>query len=484
MISKDLLFALQTRSKKMIHELDGFTGDIENHSLEEGWTVVTETIKLVSGLPPTTAKYSHIIKAVNRAWLAFCAKSEAAANQLYETIITALEETSWTHPDDAQAAYQLIYAWHDNQPRTPALSVALRRHSHRLLGLIKAIALRSAQPLFAVPVKPHTGLGADAIDMLLCVYSYHTDGEQDDDLRANAADLLLPLVRANPGVGSSIALSLLEHHPERAAILSQLIERYLGAGAHAQEHGMYHWIMLDLLDNSGDSFIYADLDAITTQLAISSSGWTREMRDGFARDAFFYGLENDQDRKLLLTKSKKAMRLAKMIVEGGQSGEHVDALKSLYQSIRPSAPAPAKSKSGRNQFKDLNFKLLVLQELMYVQKTLVPPFDVHQFIRLHTGREIMIEQEGYAVIPEVLAYFESVAIPAPLLAQVQKLAFDGGHEIYHQIFPYWDGECNTFDVKYADDVDLVTNLNRMSSMPSAFVEQYAAALGGKSIAVD
>jgi hypothetical protein len=482
MISKDLLFALQTRSKKMIHELGGFTGTIENHSLEEGWTVVAETIKLVRELPPTTPKYSHIIKAVNHAWLAYCAQSEAAANQLYETILLTLEETIWTQPDDAQVAYQLIYAWHDNQPRTPALSVAIRRHSPRLLGLIKAIALHSAQALFAVPVKPHTGTGADAIDMLLGMYSNHTDGGQDDDLRAHAADLLLPLVRANPDVGSIIALSLLEHHPERAAILSQLIEIYLRGGARAQEHGMYHWIMLDLLDNSGYSSIYADLDAITTQLTISSTGWSSEMHDAFARDAFFYGLKNDQDRKLLLTKSKKAMRLAKMIVEGWQSGEHVDALESLYQSIRPSKPAPAKA--ARPQFKDLNFKLLVLQELMYVQEILVPRFDVDQFIRLHTDREIMIGQDGYAVIPEVLAYFESLLIPSPLLAQVQKLAFDGGHEIYHQIFPNWDGECNTFDVKYADDVALVTNLNRMSSMPSGFVEQYAAELRGKSIAVD
>jgi hypothetical protein len=108
MISKDLLFALQSRSKKMIHELDGFASDIEQHSLEEGWTVVAETIKLVSALPPSTAKYSHIIKAVNRAWLAFCGRSEAAADQLYQTILVALEGTGWTQPDDAQVAYQLL----------------------------------------------------------------------------------------------------------------------------------------------------------------------------------------------------------------------------------------------------------------------------------------------------------------------------------------------------------------------------------------
>ena len=488
MISKDLLHALQSRNKKLLRELGGFISDIKDHSLDEGWTVVAETIKLVRELLPTENKYSHIIKAVNRTWLAFCDQSEAAANRLYDTIIVALEETTWTDMDEAQVGYQLIYAFHDSDFRFPApndsLSVALRQHSPRLLGLIGRIAPHSTQKLFATSIKPHTGVGADALEMLFEIYFYHTGLDRDKDLRAEAASLLLPLVRANVEIGNNITLSLLRHHPERSAILSQLIEHYLVVGVHENLAGMFFDIMLELLDNSGASFIYDDLDKIITRIEVSSKRWTGSQFDTFARYAFFYRTKTDEDRRLLMTKSKKARRLAAMIVDSGHAGAYIDALRVLYQSIGQATPAPAPSMAGAHQFKDRNFKLLVIGELMYVQQKLLPLFDVAEFIRLHTGREIMIENEGYAVIPEVLAYFENLLIPYSLLAQVEALEFDGGNEIYRQIFPYWDGECDTFDVTSAEDVALVPNLRRMESMPTRFVEQYEARLSKKTIEVN
>ncbi|MBS3913959.1 MAG: hypothetical protein KG003_05635, partial [Bacteroidetes bacterium] len=117
------------------------------------------------------------------------------------------------------------------------------------------------------------------------------------------------------------------------------------------------------------------------------------------------------------------------------------------------------------------------------QEKLLPRFDVREFVRQYTDREIMIEKEGYDIIPEVLAYFEKLLIPASILEQIEQLAFDGSNEIYRQIFPYWDGECDTFDVASADDVSLVPNLKSMSSMPSRFVDRYGAELGKKSIEV-
>jgi hypothetical protein len=484
MISKDLLYALQSRSNKMIKELDGFTSNIKQYSLEDASTVVAETIKLVKETAPTQPKYSHLIKAVNCAWLTFADQSEAAANQLYDAVLTELEETTWTHPDAAQVAYQLLYAFHNKQIRSAndRLRLALRQHSPRILALIGRIAPHSAEILFATPVKPDTGAGADAIEMLFRIYFYHVSLCDDNDLRAEAAGLILPLVRENRGIGSNLTLSLLEYHPERSAILSQLIDLYI-VGEECK-NSMCCDLMLELLDNSGDSFIYADLDKITTRLAVASKQWTSSQLDTFARYAFFYGLDTDEDRRLLLAKSKKANRLARMIVDAGRSGEYIDAINLLLQAPTNQPAAPAPSKAGAGQFKDLNFKLLVIQELMYDQKKLVPRFDVDEFIRLHTDREIMLEAEGYDVIPEVLAYFEGLLIPSPLLADVEELAFDGSSEVYHQVFPYWDGECDTFDVKSIADIALVPNLKRFSCMPSAFVEQFEDALSKKSIEAD
>ena len=205
--------------------------------------------------------------------------------------------------------------------------------------------------------------------------------------------------------------------------------------------------------------------------------------DTFARYSFFYRIKTEEDRRLLLTKSKKAMRLAKMLVNSNRTGTHLEALSTLCQSIGTPKPLAAAPKERVHQFKDLNFKLLVIFELMYAQKKLVPRFDIREFARQYTAREIMIEKEGYAVIPEALAYFEGLLIPATLLEQVEDLGFDGGLDIYRHIYPYWSGDCETFAVTSAEDVKLLPNLKRLSGMTAGFVEKYAAELGKKSIEV-
>ena len=345
------------------------------------------------------------------------------------------------------------------------------------------MAPHSGQTLFANPIQPGNGTGADAIEMVLEVYFYHAALCGDEDLRADAAQLLMPLVRANPGLGNGLTFALLEHHPLRSEILGQLIDFYLATDESVTLFGMFFDLMEALLDNDGSSFAYEDLGKITAQLELSSKRWSSSQFDTFVRYTFFSSGETDEDRCLLLSKSKKARRLAEMVIDSGHAGAEVAALAALYKSIGQPARAPTTLTAPVRQFKDLNFKLLVIQELMYDQK-LLPPFDVREFAKKYTDREIMIEKEGYAVIPEVLAYFEALSIPAPLLAHVCELGFDGGNAVYSQVFPYWDGECNTFDVMSVEDIALVPNLKRISCMPEEFVKQHGAGLSRKSIEVD
>lgn len=486
-MNKDLMYALQTRSKQMIRVLDDFVPEVKRYSPEDGWTVVSETIKLVTELSTAEGKYGHVIKTVNRAWLAFGETSTLAANRLYEEIIARLERIDWANAADAQVGYQLVFAFHKNHLRFPGsndcLHVALRQYSPRILELIRKMTSFSTEQLFPSPVKPDTGTGADVIEMLLEIYFYHGGLGQSDELQAEAAKLILPLVRVNPDIGNNITLSLLEHCSDRATILSQLIDHYLVVGLHQKHEGMFFNIMLDLLDNGGGSFIYDDLNEIAAQLEVSSKRWNASQFDIFAEHAFFYGLDTDEDRRLLLTKSKKARRLAQMIVDSGHSGEHIDELRSLNQSIDLPKSGKTRVKGGNQLFSDLNFKLLVIEELMYVQGKLLPKFEVEEFVRQFTAREIQIRKEGYEVIPEVLAYFKELPIPSSLLAQVEELGFDGGNEVYRQVFPYWDGECETFDVRSPEDIKLLPNLKRMSSMPAEFVSRYGAELSKKSIKV-
>ena len=73
------------------------------------------------------------------------------------------------------------------------------------------------------------------------------------------------------------------------------------------------------------------------------------------------------------------------------------------------------------KFKDFNFKLAVIQRLMYEQNVLTPRFDVYEFVKGYTARHIDVEKEGYAVIPEVRRYFEQLEVPAEALPLIQEI---------------------------------------------------------------
>ncbi|MEN9867108.1 MAG: hypothetical protein RL748_2698 [Pseudomonadota bacterium] len=423
---------------------------------------------------------------MNALWLEFCAQSEAAALQLYEAVISILEATDWNQPAQAQASYQLLKVFHSKNYRasTTHLESALRQFSPRVLALVEKLAPCSRQIIIAGATKLQTVTVINVLEMLLAIYYYHIGGLDHDDLQAAAADWLLPLVRENPDFGDSLTLRLLEAHPQRARIISELLDFYLGLDPDASNYGMYLHIRSDLLENDGSSFIYADLDKITDHLTVFAQRWTEPQYETFVSDCFFYHPDADEERRRLLKKSAKARRLAHMLVAGDRHGPHIDALRALCHNAAAPAMTMILPTEGKQQFKDLNFKLLVIEELMYTRKTLLPCFDLHEFAKQYCEREILIEKEGYAVLPEALAYFEGLLIPDALLAQVETLGFDGGNEVYRQIFRYWDGECDSFEVGGIEDVALLPNLKEISGMSEAFVARFAGELAKKGIEVE
>ncbi len=114
------------------------------------------------------------------------------------------------------------------------------------------------------------------------------------------------------------------------------------------------------------------------------------------------------------------------------------------------------------QFKDFNFKLAVIERLMYQQGVLTPRFDVYDFVAAYPERQIDIEEEGYEIIPEVRAYFEQLAIPAELLPSIAEIYQDGGDNIYLQLCPFWDGEDDVFNIQSAEDAALLPNLKAVT----------------------
>ncbi|WP_448318222.1 DUF6892 domain-containing protein [Streptomyces sp. CO7] len=118
------------------------------------------------------------------------------------------------------------------------------------------------------------------------------------------------------------------------------------------------------------------------------------------------------------------------------------------------------------QFKDFNFKLLVIEQLMYTDETLTPRFHLVDLLRqqgLGNDAYTYAQQQGLAfkVVPQARDHFASLHIPDDLLAGVEELCLDGGLEVYQECAPIWDGEDDLFDVASLDDLALLPNLRRV-----------------------
>ncbi len=117
-------------------------------------------------------------------------------------------------------------------------------------------------------------------------------------------------------------------------------------------------------------------------------------------------------------------------------------------------------------FKNLNFKLAIVEELMYNLRLIEPVFDVYDFARDYAKREIdIIGGEGDEVISEVKKWFKDLPVGVALAEKVESLYIEAGNDIYGQICPYWDGEDDMYDIKAIAPEELAQfpNLKRIMS---------------------
>ncbi|WP_406393857.1 DUF6892 domain-containing protein [Streptomyces sp. NBC_00887] len=139
-------------------------------------------------------------------------------------------------------------------------------------------------------------------------------------------------------------------------------------------------------------------------------------------------------------------------------------------------------------FKDFNFKLLVIEKLMYVDRTLVPAYSIDERMRARGIEDVQIHvfdnDLAFTVLDESRAFFEELEISDELLASVDTLLIDGGHQVYGECSPVWDGEDDLFDVRSLDDLALLPNLERITCIAELRVPGAPEILAARGIAVD
>ncbi|MFV0295096.1 MAG: DUF6892 domain-containing protein [Hyphomicrobiaceae bacterium] len=132
---------------------------------------------------------------------------------------------------------------------------------------------------------------------------------------------------------------------------------------------------------------------------------------------------------------------------------------------------PAPSGVPGAPFKDVNFKLAVLSELIDSGAIDIgDPQDLYDHV---LGRHFDLEQEGYDEVPEARAYLARYPLTPDLLARVRAIEFDGGATIYSYIHFFWSGEDDAFTIRLFAGIEALPNLKsvRIISMVDEAVDR-------------
>lgn len=111
-------------------------------------------------------------------------------------------------------------------------------------------------------------------------------------------------------------------------------------------------------------------------------------------------------------------------------------------------------------FDTFNFKLAVINELMYNQEALKPYFDIYDYMAFKKGKWNLETDKN---VRAAVNFFKELPIPARLADLVTEIKMDGDDEIYMQIAPAWDGRDERFDFYKLTESELkqFKNLKKM-----------------------
>ena len=119
-------------------------------------------------------------------------------------------------------------------------------------------------------------------------------------------------------------------------------------------------------------------------------------------------------------------------------------------------------------FDNINFKLAIIQVLMYDLEVLKPIFNIFDFAE--EASELNIDTESMEIIQPALDYMINLPIPKKYAEQVQEIYMDGGNEIYMNLIPQWDGEDDGFDLNEVSlkELQQFPNLKQATIISSNF----------------
>ena len=115
---------------------------------------------------------------------------------------------------------------------------------------------------------------------------------------------------------------------------------------------------------------------------------------------------------------------------------------------------------------DDNFRLTLLQSAW--DQELLPPFDKQAFYagELKTPYDPRADYND-RIDERVKKHLLAIPLPDELLANLTRVTWDGGNEVFHYIWTNWDGESDEFAVHNIAGIEVCTGLETLQFISGA-----------------
>lgn len=468
---RDLNFAIETGGKKVIGLVNKLTLDYDRLSPADAKAFALQLFALTASTDIGAKKSSHLFASIGK-YLLRLSESDDGAEFVFKEWSRRLLSVDCSDSEQCQAAFQWLMLFNQVDGSAPSPK-PLKGVFDRSQSELNAIQEKLAVPFEKREVlKDKSGVqpGFKLLELFAGAYFYHSDVCPE-----HLESWVVDCVKKEVGFGNNIILSVLRRSENYADVAARLLDLYIRSMIDENQPGMGWWLFLNLFDT--EKYSAGQLDLIVDNLEPFIRDWDLKQRSHAIKCLFSVSNENDKVKtEKLLVKSQGARRLAEKLSADGDSDVINELSELLHGNLSPVYKFP---EGGENQFKDVNFKLIVINELMYVKKSLVPEFNIHDFSKEYDHGEVVAT--GYEIIPEALEYMRRLKIPDELLSTITELNYDPSSDIYGQIVPCWDGEDGTFEVSSLGDLDKLRNVKKIEGFSQTLVDSFPAIINSKGI---
>ncbi len=469
---RDLNFAIKTGSKKTIGLINKLSQAFDRFDSASLFLIVQQLFVLTASIDINDRKSKQIITSIGIFFLKFSC-TENAATSIFKEWSNRLLSIDYNNQEQCQIAYQwlLLLNQKDGSSRSPKTLRTVFDTSQNTLDALyeKLFVSFNVRELFydKSGIQP----GYKLIETFASSYFYHSDSCHE-----HFESWIIDCVSEEINFGNNLILSVLQRSENHARIAAQLLDFYVRSMLDDDQHGMGWWLLLDLFD--ADIYPAEQLNSIINYLDTLMADWTVDQTSHAINCLYSLNHDDTEKAQQLLKRCKGAKKLAERLITKGES-HAVEVLSTLlHGSLVPGYRFPT---GGETQFEDINFKLIIINELMYEKKLLTPAFNLMSFAKEFDHREI--STKGYDIIPEALEYMTGLKIPEELMSSITELTYDPASEIYRHLIPYWDGEEDIFEVSSLKDLSKLHNVKKIQGFNQSLVDSISSILVGREIKV-